>query len=163
MRERVLPWYKGEGTEMGNTSFFRYTQSIFFMLGLLRRASFWPPSRVYISVMYIQTLQITFLHVGWCTQSNMNKISHLSSLSLNQGNILSLMSIPILTFRNCIQIPMTFACLSWDVRFKKTQTYTTRTYINGETFYSVLLGSISKHRFVSKFCIKSKFFSPWAR
>ena len=36
---------------------------LFFQtLALLRRASFWPPSLVYISVMNTQTLHITFLH-----------------------------------------------------------------------------------------------------
>ena len=31
-------------------------------MALLRRASYWPPSTVYISVINTQTLQITFLH-----------------------------------------------------------------------------------------------------
>ena len=44
-----IPWFPGQG--------------IFFqMLALLRRAYFWPPSMVYISVINTQTLQITFLH-----------------------------------------------------------------------------------------------------
>ena len=34
------------------------------MLALLRRASFWPPSVVYISVINTQTFQVTFLHVN---------------------------------------------------------------------------------------------------
>ena len=37
--------------------------SFFFTLAFLRRASFWPPSMVYVSVINTQTLQITFLHV----------------------------------------------------------------------------------------------------
>ena len=41
----------------------------FETLALLKRASFWPPSMVYISVIDTQTLQITFLHAfkGSCT------------------------------------------------------------------------------------------------
>ena len=38
------------------------TQLFFLTLALLRSASFWPPSMVYISVNNTQTLQITFLH-----------------------------------------------------------------------------------------------------
>ena len=38
------------------------TKLFFKTLALLRRASFWPPSLVYISVINTQTLQSTFLH-----------------------------------------------------------------------------------------------------
>ena len=37
--------------------------SIFFMLALLRRASFWPPSMAYISVIITHILQITIFHI----------------------------------------------------------------------------------------------------
>ena len=41
----------------------RWCYKVFFLFALLRKASFWPPSMVYNSVINTQPLQITFLHV----------------------------------------------------------------------------------------------------
>ena len=52
-------------TSLSNYAKQRLRNVIFFflMLALFRRASFWPPFMVYISVNNAQTLQITFLQV----------------------------------------------------------------------------------------------------
>ena len=69
------------------------SQLTFFMLALLRRASFSPPSMVYISVIiYTYTLQITFLHAN-CVEPRFYAVSMQFHSNLNLINNLFLLKI----------------------------------------------------------------------
>ena len=112
MRERVFPWYKGKGKEMGKTSFFRCTQS---------------NTSINIDLLIKTMYPICSISVLLCVHLKNGVFPISFPFPLYQGNTLS----PILSsvFLNCTQKPMTFACLSWDVvEFKKPRPILLKSY-----------------------------------